>query len=94
MSACFSQTKAPADHLDYEISYERWLNAGDTVQSATAAHTGSETLVITAVQVMQQTVTVWVQGGADGDIARITVDAVTAQGRTKQVCFDLRIRDC
>jgi len=85
-------SKDPADRLDYDVDYSRWLPAGDTISSATAAITGS-TAVADQVDVSSDAVKVWIAGGAAGDTAVVTLTAVTAQGRTKEISFRLRIRE-
>lgn len=85
--------KDPADRLDYDVDYgARWLPTGDVIQSATATITGS-TATADQVDVSSDAVKVWISGGAAGDTAIVTVRAVTAQGRTKEISFRLRIRE-
>lgn len=85
-------SKDPADRLDYDVDYSRWLPAGDVISSATAAVTGS-TALADQVDVSSDAVKVWISGGAVGDTAVVTVTAETAQGRTKEISFRLRIRE-
>lgn len=86
-------SKDPADRLDYDVDYgAKWLPAGDVISSATAAITGS-TAVADQVDVSSDAVKVWISGGAPGDTAVVTVTAVTAQGRTKEISFRLKIRE-
>ena len=40
------------------------------------------------------TAKIWLSGGTTGDSATLSVIANTVGGRTKENCFDVRIRDC
>ena len=89
-----SMTQSPSEVLDYPVDFSRWLESGDTLTVATSvAVTGSATASAT-VDVSDDTARVWLEGGADGDAAKVTVTAVTAGGRTKQHCFTVNIRNC
>ncbi len=85
-------SKDPADRLDYDVDYARWLPTGDVISSATATIAGS-TAVPDQVDVSADAVKVWISGGTVGETAVVTVAAVTAQGRTKEISFRLRIRE-
>lgn len=86
-------TKQPADEWDYDIDYSEWLTAGDNVQNAsvTVAPTGS--LVIDSVFINDPRVKVWVSGGTDGVTYKLTVTMNSADGRTKQDEFKLRVKE-
>lgn len=86
-------SKNPADVLDYDVRFYRWLSEGDTVSEATATITG-DSAVIDEVEVAEQTVKVWISGGTVGETYHVTVTATTQQGRVKEVCFDLKIKGC
>lgn len=88
--------KQPNDKLDYDIGMDDWLawcGDGDTLSSATATQSGS-TATIAAIQISGNVVKVWVDGGATGETAKITVIATSTIGRIKEVDFKIRIRDC
>lgn len=86
------RSKRPEDRLDYDVDFGRWLTPGDAIASTTteisggAAHIDGHDFTATAVKV-------WVAGGADGETAHVTVFVTTAQGREKEACFRLRIRE-
>lgn len=86
-------TKSPSDVLDYDADFVRWLIDGDTVTSAVASITGSS-VVVDAVDVSDDRVKIWLSGGASGDAGTLTLIATTMQGRTKEVCFRLRVKGC
>ncbi len=85
-------TKDPSDRLDYDVDYSRWLPPGDVISTATAAVTNSDA-VADQVDVSSDAVKVWISGGDAGDSAVVTVTATTAQGRTKEISFRLKIRE-
>lgn len=87
--------KNPADVLDYDVDYIRWLNGDDAVIAAEAAVESADvSFQVGLVEFTDEVVKVWVSGGASGEQSDIRVDAVTALGRTKRICFRMRIRDC
>ena len=45
-------------------------------------------------EVSGTSVTLWVEGGVDGETYTVSVEATTTQGRVKELCFRLRVRDC
>jgi hypothetical protein len=87
--------KNPFDLLDYDVDYIRWLNGDDVVISAEAAVESPDvTFSVGFVEFTDEVVKVWVGGGASGEQSDVRVDAFTALGRVKRVCFRMRIRDC
>ena len=87
-------TKQPAELLDYDVTYEDWIPDGDTVVSATVTvTTADDSLTVTKVEIMTPIVKVWISGGISGTTYKITVLATTAEGRTKEAEFKLRVRD-
>ena len=94
MSHLANLEKTAADHLDYDIDYGRWLPAGDIIVNAVATVDNTlATFVITNVEVADQVVRVWVDGGVDGEESDITILATTKGKREKEACFRLRIRE-
>lgn len=86
-------TKQPADQLDYDVDYGRWLPDGDAVTMAETAVEPAGDLVIDSVQITDQVVKVWTSGGADGATYKVVVTASTSGGRIKQTEFRIRVRD-
>ena len=86
-------TKRPDERLDYAVDFSRWLPSGDTVVSSVNTITGDEA-TIDASEVSGTSVTLWVEGGVDGETYTVSVEATTTQGRVKELCFRLRVRDC
>ena len=87
------QHKAPGDRLDFVVNFDRWLEVGDRLIDATSSIEGG-TAIIAETLHDDTAIRVWIEGGADGETNHVTVIATTLQGRTKEACFSLRIRDC
>ena len=86
-------TKKPDDVLDYDIDFAWWMPAGDRIVSAETS-IADTTAVIDQTEISDTQVKVWISGGAADDNGTVTVDATTLNGRTKSVCFRLRIKGC
>lgn len=85
--------KRPDDLLDYDVQFERWLSDGDTITDASALPDPTG-LSIDRVEIFGDVVKVWISGGEVGASHRINVTATTAQGRVKEVTFNLRVTEC
>ena len=85
--------KSPDDVLDYDVNFDRWLPEGDRITAVTTSIEGS-TAVIGSSEFSDTSVKVWISGGVLGESATVTVEITTLNGRTKETCFRLRIRDC
>ncbi len=85
--------KRPDDQLDYDVEFERWLSDGDTITDATAV-ADPEGITVSSTQVFGTVVKVWLAGGEAGNSHKITVTTTTAQGRVKEVTFNVRVTDC
>lgn len=85
--------KRPDDQLDYDVEFSDWLSDGDTITGATAI-ADPDGVTIESVQVFGSLVKVWIAGGTAGASHKINVTASTAQGRVKEVTFNLRVVEC
>lgn len=89
--------KQPADTLDYDVDFGKWLPDDDEILTVVATATtidGEATpLVIDSVQVASPIVKVWLSGGTDGSGYVVTVTIATAGGRIKETEFKLRVKD-
>ncbi len=86
--------KRPQDRSDFDVDFARFWLKGDTiatVDSVTVA-TGS-TVEVDDHTFTTGAVKVWLTGGAVGETAKVTVKVTTTQGRTKSVCFKVRVRE-
>lgn len=84
--------KQPVEVIDYDIDYSEWLTPGDNVQS-TAVTVDQNGLNVDSVFVNDPRVKIWLSGGTNGITYKLTVTTVTADGRTKQDEFKVRIKD-
>ncbi|MBD9539924.1 hypothetical protein IB276_10705 [Ensifer sp. ENS04] len=85
--------KAPADVLDFDIDFSRWLKSADRITSASSTIAGG-TASVDRTDFGDSLARVWLSGGADGETSLVTTIVTTEQGRTKEFCFNLKIREC
>ena len=93
MSVVGTITKSQDDRRDVDVAFGEWLPEGDTIQDATA-ESSSEELVVETVQLFEDTVKVWISGGAAGGSYTVTVFVTTAGGRIKSACVRVRVAGC
>lgn len=86
-------TKRPDERLDYDMDFSRWLSSGDSVVSSVNTISGTGA-TIESSEISGTSIKLWISGGTDGESYTVTVEATTAQGRVKESCFRLRVRDC
>ncbi|MCA1490089.1 hypothetical protein I6F11_04045 [Ensifer sp. NBAIM29] len=89
--------KAPADVLDFDIDFARWLPSGDRIVSATSTIeevTATMTATVDQTEFTDTIATVWLSGGADGEAGLVKTTITTDLGRTKVFCFNIKIREC
>jgi len=86
--------KSPPDQTDYDIDFSEWLPDGDTITSADATVEPDGELAVASVSITDQTVKVWLNGGLDGETYTVTLIVGTAGGRTKEICFKIRVKEC
>lgn len=84
--------KRPEDRLDYDVDFSRWLTQGDVISGVTVSISGG-TAVLDGHDFTTTVVKVWVNGGTEGETVHVTVEATTLQGRQKEICFRIRIRE-
>lgn len=85
--------KSPEDLLDYDISFEEWLDDGDRLTGFEAKIENSSATVNRS-DYTDNSVRLWIEGGNIGDTAHVDIIAETLLGRTKKTCFKLRIKEC
>lgn len=89
--------KQPADHLDYDVDYSRWLPDDDTittVETEVSPLDPEAGVTVTSVNVASPVVKVWLEGGVAGVTYTITVKASTQGGRIKESEFQIRLKEC
>lgn len=84
--------KQPADVLDFDVEFERWLPDDATITTIEAI-VDSADVTIDAVQNMSPTVKVWISGGVDRATYKVTVKVGTDMGHVKETEFRLRIKE-
>lgn len=80
----------PDDQDHHEWDFSDWLN-GDTLDSATVAEASGLTASVETVQ--ETTVTVLLSGGTHGEVASVTIEGVSANGRRKQKTQDFLVSE-
>lgn len=91
------KTKAPHDRLDYDVDFSRFVIDAEVLVSADVTlqdATEGSTITVDDHDTSDHRVKVWLTGGVAGDAARVRVIATTDAGRTKEVCFRIRVKDC
>lgn len=86
--------KDPDERLDFDFDFYRWLPDGDSLVSAVATIGTGLTAVADQTDVSSTAVKVWISGGTAGESGTLTVRATTDQGRIKEHCAKLKIRNC
>ena len=86
--------KQPRDRLSLDLDFEKWLAStdGDSLLSATSEVDDTD-LTIDSPIVDPTFVQQWYSGGVDGKRYKVTVVAVTIQGRVKEVDFYVQVKD-
>ena len=84
--------KQPADITDYDVEYQEWLPAGDSLFD-TQVTVSPDTITIQAARVVDQRVNIWLEGGEIGTTYKFTVNTTTAAGRVRQDEFRVKIKD-
>lgn len=93
--------KQPAERKDYPIDFSDWLaeiSGGDTISIATAVVACTSTPANTAMTIYQVVVSpsgvsVWLEGGTDGETYKVTVTATTAGARIDESEITVRVKD-
>lgn len=85
--------KRAEDRLDYDVDFSKWLSDGDSVTLATVV-ADSVDLIVEDVTVVGTVVKLWLSAGVTGASYAVDVTATTAQGRIKEVTFNLRVTEC
>lgn len=81
-------TKHPNDVLDYKINWTAWLGI-DTISTST--FTADEGITIDNHEYTTTMTTLWLSGGTDGTIYKVSNTITTAQGRTEVKAFYVKV---
>lgn len=85
--------KQPADVLDYDIDASEWLTAGDNVISAAVTITPAGAMTNSNKTVSDDRIKIWLSGGDDGVTYKVTTIITTEDARTKEVDFEVKVKD-
>lgn len=93
-------TKQPADFLDYDITYEKWLVGTDAISFIETHVTrdddkvlGDDDLKVKYTINNTPVVKLWLKDGVDRENYKIEITVTTDDGRIKQVELRVRVRD-
>lgn len=89
-------TKDPDAKLDYHFDWQNWLdtNAGEII--ATSQFIVSAGLTVSASPAPSKTTTnttVWLEGGRNGQVYRVTNRITTSVGRVDDRSITVRVKD-
>lgn len=94
MAKRFPKPKDSDDILDYEFGWDRFLPAGDTIETSTfEVVSGTCTLGAYDDSHTDDTATVWVSGGTAGGTCEILNRIVTVGGRQKDQTGIIKIKE-
>lgn len=85
--------KQPADKLDYDVDFSRWITDDDEITTVASAVDPDGSLIVDTVSVASPSVKVWLRGGESGKSYKVTLTVSTAFGRIKEVDFRVRVKD-
>ncbi len=84
--------KQPTERLDYDIDFTEWLPNGDAIIT-TDAVSDPVGLTLTITDANTIIPKVWVAGGENKKRYVVSVVCETNQGRTKEVNFQIKVKD-
>lgn len=87
---------APSDRQDFDIDFSDWIPDGDTISAVECSVDPDGDVSVDDTDIASPSVKVWVVAPAYAPEATYEIDVkvTTAGGRTKTVCFKIRVRDC
>lgn len=84
--------KAASALLDYDIDLSRWLADGDTIADVVTSVEPAESMVVASgVNILSDSIKVWVADGIPGKTARVRAFVTTGQGRKDPFDFLIRV---
>ena len=89
--------KDPDAVLDYVINWTDWMATDDTISTSdweiTSDDEATPTLIEDSSTKVGLRTLIWLSGGTAGICYRVTNEIVTADGRTENRSFEIRVRD-
>lgn len=89
--ARFNFIKDPDAELDWQFNLADWLEAGETISSA--SFTADDGLTISSTGHDDTVATIWVSGGTAGNVYRVTCHFVTSAARTDDRSINIRVME-
>ena len=89
----------PNERIKYSVDFSRWLETGETCQSGTAFSAlesgASGTLQASTVYIGSdaKSVYLFISGGLDGDVYKVTVSVTTSIGQILEADFIVEVRE-
>lgn len=97
MAVLGSFVMQPADEWDFDVRYDKWLPASDTVSDQVMP-----TVAVTPAGLVVDTITrdfdnkkikMWLSGGTDGERYKVEVTTRSKEGRVRQDEFYVTVRN-
>lgn len=88
MAVFKDQLKDPDSVLDWIFDWNDWLGDFETITDVVFEATPG--IVIDQSVKSQKTATVWLSGGTEGQVFKVTCRITTSEGRTEDRSFTLR----
>jgi hypothetical protein len=85
--------KQPNEQLDYDLDFTLFLPLGDSITSTTVSVTPAVGLSVGLTDGATAIPKLWISGGVNKEKYKVSALAVTSQGRTKEVNFQIKIKD-
>jgi hypothetical protein len=83
--------KQPIEVQDYDIDFDSWLPAGDSISSAVI---GTPTgITLDSFSVSSPIVKIWVAGGTAGSSYKFQITVTTNVGRVKQTELIVKVKE-
>jgi hypothetical protein len=84
--------KQPGDTLDYDIDASEWLTQGDNLTGSVVT-VDDQSLTIGNTVLSDDRLKIWLSGGIDLTNYKITAKLNTEDGRTKEIDFQIRVKE-
>lgn len=89
--ARFNFIKDPSAQLDWQFNWSDWLDAGETILSA--SFIVDDGLTVDSTGHDDTVATVWVSGGTAGNVYRVTSRVMTSADRTDDRSINIRVTE-
>ena len=86
-------TQQPNERLDYDITFDEFLAAGDTLVSASTTSDVGITVDLPIIDGTGRVVKQWISGGTTGTTYKIQIRATSSSGVIKEIEFKIKVRE-